>query len=161
RRAEHPNRLRPIPLLVIRPSIDLASMASDQFRRLPALLRHLARGIGACDQRGADLMSYLAFDPSYTRPLLELGRSDSWHGGTRWKPSFFPREPERLQSTRLRRAASATTHSATDSPRKRSSIRHAHARREPAREQLRGLGHHLREDLRRRPLLRQQTGRLT
>lgn len=90
RRAEHPNRLRPIPLLVIRPSIDLASMGSDQFRRLPALLRHLARGIGACDQRGADLMSYLAFDPSYTRPLLELGRSDSLARRHEMEAFFLP-----------------------------------------------------------------------
>jgi NTE family protein len=77
RRAEHPYGLRSIPLLVIRPSIDLGSLASDQFRRLPASLRYVTRGLGASDDRGADFLSYLAFDPTYTRPLLELGRSDA------------------------------------------------------------------------------------
>jgi len=77
RRDEHPHRLRPIPLLVIRPSIDLGSLARDQFRKLPATLRYLTKGIGASDERGADFLSYLAFDPSYTQPLLELGLSDA------------------------------------------------------------------------------------
>jgi len=77
RRAEHPHRLRSIPLLVIRPSVDLGRLAADQFRRLPAALRYLTRGIGASPERGADFVSYLAFDPSYTRPLIEIGRRDA------------------------------------------------------------------------------------
>ena len=77
RRAEHPHRLRSIPMLLIRPSIDLGALASDQFRKLPAALRYLTKGIGASDERGADFLSYLAFDPTYTRPLLELGRRDA------------------------------------------------------------------------------------
>jgi len=41
-------------LLVIRPSVDLGRLAADQFRRLPAALRYLTRGIGASPERGAD-----------------------------------------------------------------------------------------------------------
>ncbi len=77
RRAEHPHWLRSIPLLVIRPSVDLGALAADQFSRLPATLRYLTRGIGASPERGADFVSYLAFDPSYTRPLIEIGRRDA------------------------------------------------------------------------------------
>src|SRR6266404_2112998 len=42
----------------------------------------------------------------------------------------------------------------------RASARDAHPLREPAREQLRGLRHHLRENFSRGPLLGQQPGRL-
>src|SRR5206468_12614043 len=74
RRAEPPHQLRTLPLLVIRPSVDLGSLAADQFKRLPATLRYVTRGIGASPDRGADFLRYLAFDPSYTRPLIEVGR---------------------------------------------------------------------------------------
>ena len=90
RRAEHPHRLRSIPLLLIRPSIDLGALASDQFRKLPAALRYLTKGIGASDERGADFLSYLAFDPTYTRPLLELGRRDALAKRDEIEAFFFP-----------------------------------------------------------------------
>src|SRR6266446_6941978 len=77
RRAEQPHQLRTLPLLVIRPSVDLGSLAADQFKRLPATLRYVTRGIGASPDRGADFLSYLAFDPSYTQPLIEVGRKDA------------------------------------------------------------------------------------
>lgn len=76
-RLAHPGKLRIIPLLVIRPSQDLARLASDQFRKFPRMLRHLLRGIGASEERGWDLLSYLGFDSSYTTQLLELGEADA------------------------------------------------------------------------------------
>jgi len=69
--------LRPIPCLAFRPSADLGNLASHRFHDLPAALRYLLRGIGASDERGWDLMSYLAFDPHYTLPLLDLGYGDA------------------------------------------------------------------------------------
>lgn len=74
---KQPSPLREVPLLVIRPSQDLSHFASDQFHRFPKTLRHLLKGIGASDERGWDLLSYLAFDQSYTTPLLELGVADA------------------------------------------------------------------------------------
>lgn len=69
--------LRPIPLLVIRPSVDLATLAIDQFKRFPRALRYMMKGLGASDASGSDFISYLAFDPTYTRPLLEIGYADA------------------------------------------------------------------------------------
>jgi NTE family protein len=76
-RLQHPHQLRSIPLLVIRPSEDLGRFACDQFDRFPRVLRHLLNGIGASNQSGWDLLSYLSFDKSYTGPLLELGYQDA------------------------------------------------------------------------------------
>ena len=59
------------------PSRDLGALASDQLANFPSFLRHLLRGIGASDDSGGDLLSYLSFDPAYTVPLLELGRADA------------------------------------------------------------------------------------
>jgi NTE family protein len=76
-RLKHPHKLRTIPILTIRPSRDLGSFASEQFSRFPAMLRHLLKGIGASDESGWDLLSYLAFDSTYTQRLLELGYEDA------------------------------------------------------------------------------------
>jgi NTE family protein len=70
--------LRPIELLVIEPSQDLSELAAEHYPKLPFMFRHLLKGIGASQERGQDLLSYLAFDSSYTRPLVELGRKDAY-----------------------------------------------------------------------------------
>jgi NTE family protein len=70
--------LRPIDLLVIEPSQDLSELAAQYYPKLPFMFRHLLRGIGASQERGQDLLSYLAFDTSYTKPLVELGRKDAY-----------------------------------------------------------------------------------
>lgn len=69
-------KLRQIPSLAIQPSRDLGGMAAHHFSRFPFVLRRLLRGIGASDERGSDLLSYLSFDSAYTVPLLELGYAD-------------------------------------------------------------------------------------
>ena len=104
RRAEHPHRLRSIPLLVIRPSVDLGALAGDQFGRLPVTLRYLTRGLGASPERGADFLSYLAFDSSFTRPLIELGRRDALAQKDVIE-AFFSLPDERLTSPGLDRPA--------------------------------------------------------
>ncbi len=75
-RREHPEKLRRIPVLAIRPSRDLGQMAADELKHLSFVLRHFLRGLGASDHHGADLVSYLAFESSYTSRLLELGYND-------------------------------------------------------------------------------------
>jgi NTE family protein len=74
--ANHPQGLRRVPLMVVRPSQDLGQLAAEEFHRLPRVLRYLLRGIGASERTGWDLLSYLSFDGGYTRPLLALGYRD-------------------------------------------------------------------------------------
>lgn len=74
---EHPDGLRETPLLVIQPSQDLGTLASEQFERFSGMLRYLLKGIGASTEKGWDLLSYLAFDEAYTRRLLDLGHQDA------------------------------------------------------------------------------------
>ncbi len=75
-RREHPEKLRKIPVLAIRPSRDLGQMAVDEFRHFSWVLRHFLKGLGASKHHGADLISYLAFEKSYTARLLKLGYDD-------------------------------------------------------------------------------------
>ncbi len=72
----HP-RLRQIPILVLSPSKDLGALAGAQHEHFPRMLRYLLRGIGVTHERGADLLSYLAFAPDYIHQLLELGYRDT------------------------------------------------------------------------------------
>lgn len=74
---KHPESLRTIPALIIRPSMDLGAMAQGQLSKFSWPLRHLLKGLGTSGERGSDLISYLAFDSSYTNQLLELGRQDA------------------------------------------------------------------------------------
>ncbi|MDB4986209.1 MAG: Patatin, partial [Myxococcaceae bacterium] len=83
--------LRSIPLLVLRPSRDLGSLAIEQYRRFPRTLRHLLRGIGASGESGWDLVSYLAFEPAYIERLMELGYDDT-HARGREVAAFFAAE---------------------------------------------------------------------
>jgi NTE family protein len=90
-RLKHPVHLKKIPTLLIQPSIDLGAMASDQFDRFPRMLRHLLAGIGASKERGADLLSYIAFDKAYTKKLVETGIKDA-HGKRKEIKNFFSDE---------------------------------------------------------------------
>lgn len=76
RHPELPGRLRSIPVLALQPTQDLGRLASDQYDEFPMFIRYLLKGIGATGERGWDLLSYLAFEPAYTRRLLDLGHSD-------------------------------------------------------------------------------------
>jgi NTE family protein len=73
----HPE-LKPMPILLIRPSRDLGKMTSNISAELPGILRYLLKGIGVSNTEGLDLLSYLAFDESYTRPLMQLGYEDTY-----------------------------------------------------------------------------------
>jgi NTE family protein len=44
---------------------------------MPYLLRRILDGLGAPDQQSAELMSYMLFDRSYTRTLVDLGYRDA------------------------------------------------------------------------------------
>lgn len=70
-------KLKKIPTLLFLPSVDLGQIAADQFDRFPAVLKYFLKGLGANEENGADMLSYLAFDYAYTQRLIEIGRSDA------------------------------------------------------------------------------------
>jgi NTE family protein len=67
-----------LPILMLRPSRDLGKMTQKLGDELPIILRYLLKGIGVSENEGLDLLSYLAFDPSYSKPLMELGYHDTY-----------------------------------------------------------------------------------
>ncbi len=68
--------LRRVGMLVILPSRDPSEIARAHIGSLPRTLRALLRTMGALNASGGQLMSYLMFEASYTRELLDLGYQD-------------------------------------------------------------------------------------
>jgi NTE family protein len=69
--------LVPISVLVLRPSVDPATLVLEALEHFPATVRHLFRGLGASADAGWDLLSYLAFEGVYTSRLARLGYEDT------------------------------------------------------------------------------------
>lgn len=68
---------REVDLLVIRPSLDIGRIAARYERQMPRTLRYLIRGLGTRRGSGADLLSYLLFEPRFLSELIELGERDA------------------------------------------------------------------------------------
>ena len=69
--------LRPVDLLLLRPSQDLGVLANDYEPRLPRGFRFLTRGLGTRQIRSNDFLSLVMFQPDYLQKLIELGREDA------------------------------------------------------------------------------------
>lgn len=68
--------LRPIDLLVVRPSRDLGKLANEHEPKLPTTFRFLTRGLGTKETRSNDLLSLVMFQHDYLSHLVELGQQD-------------------------------------------------------------------------------------
>ncbi|WP_095511863.1 patatin-like phospholipase family protein [Rubrivirga marina] len=71
------NGFRPVELLVLRPSVDLATLAVGYEPRLPPSMRLVMGGLSSGDGRSPDWLSMLGFDPAYVEALLQIGEADA------------------------------------------------------------------------------------
>ncbi|SEN14710.1 patatin-like phospholipase family protein [Nitrosomonas marina] len=69
--------LRSIDSMMISPSIEINEIAQQFAQTLPLTLRSLYRAVGAMNPNGSTLLSYVLFEASFCRALIELGRNDA------------------------------------------------------------------------------------
>lgn len=69
--------MRPIDVMVLRPSVDLSALANAHEVELPWTLRFMTRGLGTKETRHNELLSLLMFQPAYVEALIEQGRTDA------------------------------------------------------------------------------------
>ena len=74
---EKRNGLRPIELLVVRPSEDPGRLANAYEAELPKGFRFFTRGLGTRETRSNDMLSLVMFQPDYVKRLLDLGEADA------------------------------------------------------------------------------------
>ncbi len=74
---EKRGNLRPVKLLLLRPSRDLGRLANEYEARLPRTFRFLTRGLGTQQTRSNDMISLVMFQHDYIERLLELGEEDA------------------------------------------------------------------------------------
>lgn len=69
-------RLKPVEMMVIRPSRDVRELTSQFAGRLPSSVKALLRTVGAW-RPGTRIPSYLLFDTDYCSELIALGKADA------------------------------------------------------------------------------------
>jgi NTE family protein len=69
--------LRPVRLLVLRPSVDLGRLAADYEAKLPGAFRFMTRGLGTRETASPDFLSLLMFQADYLKKLIEVGEQDA------------------------------------------------------------------------------------
>ncbi|MNC89854.1 hypothetical protein D3C83_58580 [compost metagenome] len=74
-RASYP--LHKVDFRVITPSEELERIAGAHADELPRTIRLLLSSVGALQRGGSVLLSYLLFEKSYCRALIQLGYKDT------------------------------------------------------------------------------------
>lgn len=100
--------LRPIDLLVLRPSVDLGALAGDYQLEVGGAMGRLLSTMQWQGDPPPDWVSMLLFQPDYLDRLLEIGYTDAKRQHARIE-AFFEREP--VESQERRQSASASVRS--------------------------------------------------
>lgn len=70
------NGLKPIDLLVLRPSVDLGKLSGEYEQNLPREVKLFLRALGVKETDSPDFVSLLLFEPGYTRRIMDIGEQD-------------------------------------------------------------------------------------
>jgi NTE family protein len=85
-------QLRPVKVLFITPSQPLERIAARFIHELPRTVRFILRPTGALNRSGSNLGSYLLFEESFCRALIDLGYQDTMARETEVREFFGPPE---------------------------------------------------------------------
>ena len=85
-------QLRPVKVLFITPSQPLERIAARFIHELPATVRFILRPTGALNRSGSNLASYLLFEESFCRALVDLGYQDTMAREDEVREFFAPPE---------------------------------------------------------------------
>ena len=69
--------MKQIDYLVISPSVDVSEIAMNCYKDIPLSLRMLFKGIGIEKNTNSELLSFLLFESSFTKSLIDLGFHDA------------------------------------------------------------------------------------
>lgn len=69
--------MRPVKLLVMRPSRDLGKLVAEYEPKLPPAFKFMTRGLGTRETRSPDMLSMLMFQRDYLTRLMEIGEADA------------------------------------------------------------------------------------
>jgi NTE family protein len=91
RMADSTVQLRPVKVLFISPSQPIERIAARFIHELPGTVRFILRPTGALNRSGSNLASYLLFEESFCRALIDLGYQDTTARATEVQ-QFFEQE---------------------------------------------------------------------
>ena len=86
--------LRPVKVLFISPSQPIERIAARFLHELPATVRFVLGPTGALNRSGSNLASYLLFEESFCRALIDLGYQDTISREDEVRRFFHPPEEE-------------------------------------------------------------------